>query len=460
LTTGTTYFDYDVGTATSWSFRSKAGNGGGLSSLYSNIVSGSTSGSSVITIGGIALPDVGTPIYAATTGSDSNTGTITSPRALTSATLDLAMRSGKGLVIRGGAYTPAASFFDVFSNTSSAANGSSTTSWAVMKAYPGETVTINCGANKFAWDNHHYWCIRDITFNSNGTCWFLGENFGGTNYFWVDNCIFNMAVGGDNNGAVGVPNQNFDYLYFTRNTFNGPGPTSSTTSHNTCAVWCGYVKHLYVIGNRIDNVPKGVYQKYAHNATAQNQVDIQIKNNVISRCSDESMNLEGQWTVVTNNLVYNGGGILVGESAGSQNGDDIEWYHNTIFADVNLLHDSGSSTHFSLRNKFRSNLFTNSGRLMGYQFNTADPLLDTDFNFFTPATNAIIRSQISYSLSTYKAAFPTQEIHGVSGSPTFTGTLDITNLSTFALSSGSLGKNAGHDGADIGVNVLNLLTAN
>jgi len=268
-------------------------------------------------------------VYVSTTGSDATTyanNDIDNPwLTVNEAFTNTSVAPGDTVFFRAGTYT-------ITSTIDTKLSGSSGTpgSPIVFTSYPGEQAVFSSstisGYTKVFKIQKNYQRVEGINFTGTPATWFdLGEDLGG-DYFEVRNCDVELGSNGDNTGFV-MGNPGADYCVVEYNTISGTGP--NTTPGNTGGLLFLRSNYLTVRYNTISNCPIGIYFK--HGQTTPTDTGNEIAYNYIRNCGRYSMELNGSYTYVHNNIFdADCGSFRINESNGVPRGDYNTIEHNII----------------------------------------------------------------------------------------------------------------------------------
>ena len=188
-----------------------------------------------------------------------------------------------------------------------------------------------------------------------------------------------------------------------------------------------------------------------------------IKNNFIYDCTRSNLLLTCNYATISNNIIAkisasSGIGVWLGQNGGERDntGSDYNiWDHNTFY-NCGIRFDCAAGTDpGATYNTVTNNLYQSSmtGDSFVYEYSVCSETWNAtlDYNLY-PSGSSIIHRGTAYTLSTWRA-HEGQDANAVTGTPTFVGGVTPTTIAGFALTSGSIGKNAGSDGKDIGADV-------
>lgn len=297
--------------------------------------------------------------YVATTGNNGNNGSLTAPFASVQYAVNL-LQPGDTCLIRSGTYNEALLLKQ--SGTSSAP--------ITIKAYSGETVTINSAGSKAVrtGGRKHYYTIDGLRFTSSHVVYSSGNDFsldfgdgvwdgnnvptGGNNGFIVRNCYIEGAV----------------YFY-------GHNNLVENCEVNGKSLWSNGIHDAF--GSSHDNI----YRKNTvHDFTNRGiwsmsyTSNIVIENNTIYKTPLIGIDCDGaghpvHYSVVRGNTIYNAAG----------RGIEMENAFNSI-VEGNIVHDADIAIHY-----------------INYGFGTD---FTSDAEYRTTPTNGMVRNNLVYNTYT------------------------------------------------------------
>jgi hypothetical protein len=253
-----------------------------------------------------ATSTTGNSYYISPTGSDSNTGSITSPwKTISSSSAKL--KPGDTLYARGGTYTGQGNIIWKNSGTSTAP--------ITFKAYPGETPLFDGGWNLGQWlefiNNVGYVTVDGFTAqhfaDSYGNGCIYTAN--GANNIIIQNCqiVYNgthtsqdhgVYVGGGTGSNITIRNNIFDHNASSAiQSYHSPNVTglyiyNNIITNHPIGVIIGDGSNTEVYNNTIDKCSKGIDIYYAEAGPS----NITIKNNIISNCTSYGMRVASSFT--------------------------------------------------------------------------------------------------------------------------------------------------------------------
>jgi len=291
---------------------------------------------------------LGVKVVDPSSGSDSNSGSDSSPWETVEHAVDTAI-SGEIVLLRGGTYTPTRDVSDSFDIAWSVANSGTSSNPIVFANYPGESVTILADGpsnNIIGSDGSDYIWWDGVTVDcngGNGRFGMISNNAVGCRF---RHCRFTNAVlagGGSNYGMVHTPNRN-DYTIIEYCQFDNC--SSSTSSVNDAGML------LYKFNG----------------GTVQYCVFDGISNQSVVREKDPAeYNVIGQAVRYYRNVFKNSSerGVHIGDGYGSN-----PTFYGTYHFEENLL--IGSSLHVDSdtteQGEFRDWLYKNNTAIDGYFF--------------------------------------------------------------------------------------------
>jgi len=367
------------------------------------------------------------------------------------------LRTGDHLYVRGGTYRPRYPVWlkDDYTRQTKGGdpnevmNAQSGTASApvIIENYQNETVTIDL-ANIPAWvnlDAKSYWTFRGLTFINSMMVFKVGEDRAST-----DNTFENLTVtanrGGDNVGAIHLWGSNAEHTTIRGCTLRGPG---QAVHANTNLIYVKGVNFLKILNNTLSDAPIGIYYKHRNDATAASQVDIEIAYNYVTNTGRASLEYNGSFSRIHNNIVGVGTAAMhFGDANGAAGADYNQIEHNTFLAG-SIRYDSAIDS---------------SDPFPGVVGNTAVDniiLQSVESLLYSSAPNTNVFGKNQYSSSTLIRSYsgiirPSSD--SIIGSPTFVGGASPTSIAGFQLAAGSLGENAATDGKDMGADVVGIMS--
>jgi hypothetical protein len=371
------------------------------------------------------------------------------------------LKAGDRLLIRGGTYTPK---YPVWlssdynrqtkggdPNEKNNAESGTASQPIVVQNYQDEKVTVNLvnvtsnlmGAYVYL-DNKSYWTFRGLTFVNSMMVFVVGEDARSTNNtFEALNITANR--GGDNAGGIHLWGANADYAQILNCVIKGPG---QNVHLNTSTIYVKGVNNLKILGNVLSDAPIGIYFKHRNSATSASQANIEIAYNYVTNTSRTSMEFNGNYARIHDNIFGIGTTAAhFGDANGGAGGDYNQILHNT-FLSGSLNFDSaiegGDPYPGVVGNNVVNNIFQSQLEVLRYT-----TLANTNVfgrNVY-PNSNPITSNSGGIKISS----------DSIVGTPKYVGGSSPTSISGFALTSDSIGKVAGTDGADMGANVAKMM---
>jgi hypothetical protein len=251
--------------------------------------------------------------------------------------------------------------------------------------------------------------------------------------------------GGDNAGGIHLWGSNADYTQIINCVIKGPG---QNVHLNTSAIYVKGVNNLKVIGNTLSDAPIGLYYKHRNSATSQSQANIDIAYNYITNTSRTSMEFNGNFARIHDN-VFGAGATAAhfGDANGSAGGDYNTITHNT-FLSGSLNFDSaiegGDPFPGVVGNQVSNNIFHSQLEVLRYT-----SLANTNVfgkNVY-PNSSPITTNGGTIKIST----------DSIVGTPKYMGGTAPASVPGFVLASDSIGNNAATDGKDMGSDVSQMV---
>ncbi len=408
----------------------------------------------LVTMMTITATSWGKNLYVSPTGNDSvsyASNGINSPwRTVLKA--HQSAQAGDTVYFRAGTY-PIASVI----STASQGNHGTSANPILFTSYGSESVTwtssIPDTVIKVGKNYHHY---ENLNFVHNPATDTSGEEgFFRTGYeesstgFHVNNCTFSMSRRGDNYGSVHLKGGCSDVEI----THNKIVHTSTSGSGNCSGIIAFGVNRFKINNNVIIGPPMGIYLKHA-NSTSSSNVNGEVRNNFVMSTTRRAFFCNFNHILVENNIFHydntgtSEGVVQFNESNGVPGGDYNTIRNNTFMCGVYFNRDSGGAVH----NIFEGNIIYGSGnRLNIHPYASLTDYTRSDYNLYIAGT-CISRNSVSYNLSTWKSTM-NQDLHSLSGTPTFVGGTAPSTIAGYALAPGSIGKGRGINGADMGADV-------
>lgn len=430
-----------------------------------------------ILLGGGMLDAAATTYYVATSGSNSNSGSITHPWS----TISYAVGSSSGVQPGDTILVRAGNYPETVNPSSSGAAGSH----IVVKNYPGETVNLNPGRLRID-DGDDYWKFEGLRFlNSNEN----GLRVTGTHplgFLTVSNCTFSLHA---NNGIV-LAGADFGGITIEDCIIDSNG----TVSEGTGILMYGGVGVLWAHRNFIrNNAKKGISHATATEWEADSSV---IDSNVIINSFESGIDWwgdnsyithnylslngtrdpeAGEWgdkglaldNHATNNLVANNVVKSSGRWELSPRGENNKFYNNTFIKDhfYDLIPGSPNAADMiffagvGASNEFKNNVFVNLVSEEAHQFaiiaeevsKYTDNIWSHNCYWCAYSDTTIINDKpfkipgfplgVCATLSEIQSVYPDEEIGSIWSDPLFVNYED----SVFTLQAGSPCIDAGVD---------------
>jgi len=375
-------------------------------------------------------------LYVATTGSDATSyasNTLNTPWKTFGHAL-YNIKAGDHLWVRGGTYSPKyplwlASDYDSHAkggdpNETMNAQSGTASAPVIIENYNGEKPIIDAASvsgTLINLDNKSYWIFRGLKLINTHQAFLIGEDNSSTHNTF-ENLTITANRGGDNMGGIAGYNGNSEYTTIQNNVITGPG-TGSGIHQNTHCIYIRKINHAKILNNTLSNAPIGIYFKHRNTGLTQAEVDIEVAYNYISNTSRSSLEYNGNFTHIHDNIFgANNGAAHFAEADGGAGGDYNLIEHNTFFKGTIALDSSQES----------------GDTWPGAQGNKSV----LGINLFPSSS----------SISTYGGTISTPS-GSVFGRPTFTGGSSPTTISGFTLTSSSIGKGKASDGTDLGARI-------
>ena len=378
-------------------------------------------------------------LYVSTSGSDSITyenNNISNPWASPKKAWYNA-QAGDIVYFRAGTYTISSEI-----DTSISGYDGTETNPITFTNYQNEFVTFGCGTLDPVFDIEKNWNIVDgITFDGGQTVFRIGNNTPVVG-FTIRKCMSHMSVSTDNHGFVYVQIRGKDTTV-QNCTIQGPGAAVNTNVSGLIIFGAPGFKALH---NEIYDVPRGIYYKHANNPES-GDTGIEIAYNYIHDTGHQAIFLNCNYASIHDNLIgLNNGPIWVNSGNGAAGGDYNAIVHNTLYAATIILDDDEGG---AVKNTVTNNIFMRS--FEAHRYSSIPHYTAMDHNLYVTGS-AVIEDRTNYSLSTWKT-HNGSDAFSEAGGPAFVGGVSPSSISDFALASGSLGKNAGSDGKDMGADI-------
>lgn len=397
-------------------------------------------------------------LYVSTTGSDSVTyanNSISQPWATWAKARSGAL-AGDTVIFRGGTYT-------VSSAVTGGATGSAS-SPVTYTNYPGETVTTNITSETgFVVDKPYHYYVADapgrMIFHGNSSAdhlFYNGENADG-NHFKIQYCnlILESIDAGRNAACIRLQSNRSNYALILNNDFYGP--TNSSKYGNAAVIYLGggnqYTK---ILGNHVHHFGLGIYVKHKNGDTST--ANAEIAYNWIYDTIHGIYGVPQRINIHDNILHCSDYPIALGDNGGGTSGGYNLINHNTGF-------NGGYMSKVQDRQCNVGNTLTNNiwrGRVYYNEYGTGSIPHGAlpDYNMYPNIDQPVKEYSTLYSFSgwqTHLGGSPctgdSHDCHSQAATPTFVGGASPTQVSHYALASGSAGENDGSDGEDLGADV-------
>lgn len=370
----------------------------------------------------LVFPALAATHYCSPTGSASwaNSTSISTPCSITTAFSNAA--AGDVVYLRGGTYSVGSSL-----NTGQAGTGDAEANRVVFRAYTGEAPDVVCssGVSPCVQQEHNYWWFDGISFH--GSNFSAGEGIikvgenGTANYLKVTNCTLHItsAASQDNVDCIILQANRSNYAYIYSNTFIGPGTNSLGA---VCQLGGGNVG-TKILNNVVHDFNVGFYTKHMNGDTSLASGAEWAYNHLYNITGDGCfIGIPGYINIHDNVCVATGQATYFGLNGGGSNGTNSVISHNTIVGKFYAANENGGMINYTIRNNIISSyeMYGGSG------------------------------NSWSYNMYRSGSAIGTHDLANTS--PTYVGGSSPTTITGFALATGSNGKAAGSDGADMGAN--------
>lgn len=392
-----------------------------------------------------------TDYYVSTTGSDSNSGTLTLPwktvqKAATT------MVAGDTAYVRGGTYSE---YMIKFSNSGS--SGSPIT----IKGYTGETAVIDGMGSSvadgrrpvFDIDGVSYITLDGLTIKRGATAnvYISYNHAGSTHDITIRNCDMQDFVANDNSGHV-LLGTGSDNIIIENNHLHGV----QGYHNNASGLFVAYSLTVTIKNNEIHDTNIGIYWKSGYD----NSNITTIENNLIYNQTRWGVNLNHRGIIFRNNVVRDvtGIGVLVFEESNicaNLISVDMQILHNTVVrtGGGSIVLDRSTLCEGAKNTVVRDNLIYNftSPSLRGvavYAYYSSDSSNTTfDHNLiYSDSYSSPIRVLSSYYTT---ATAPLTGTGNIQQSPNFR---NYTN-NDFTLQPSSPGRHSASDSTDVGANI-------
>jgi len=330
------------------------------------------------------------------------------------------------------------------------AESGTATSPIIVENYPGEKAlvdlsVITAGSGVYInLDNKSYWTFRGLTFINSLMVFVLGEDYL-TEHNTFQNLDVTASQGGDNAAAIHLWAYRADYTTISGCKIKGPG---QNVHLNTGTLYVKGVNHLKILNNVLSDAPIGIYFKHRNVATSAGQVDVEIAYNYITNTSRSSLEYNGNFTHIHDNIFgANTAPAHFGDANGAAGADYNVIEHNTFLAqslDFDSAIDSTDPFPGVVGNIVVNNIFQNSLQVLRYS--TLANTNSFQKNVYPNAT----------AILTKGGTLPVSA-DSILGTPTYIGGASPSSVASFLLTSVSLGSKKATDGADMGANISKIL---
>ena len=199
-----------------------------------------------------------------------------------------------------------------------------------------------------------------------------------------------------------------------------------------------------ILHNNFDDFSLAVM--YKHRNADSIGTGAEVAYNYVTNCVDAFHG--NPWYVNFHDNLCVDCGFYFGNNGGREQGTNCLINHNTVYG-AGLFFDNpseGPVTNCVLTN----NIFRSMVALSPYSYGTLTPHNTTlDYNCYITGDAAFGEYSISYSLTDWITHYG-GDAHSIAGTPTYVGGANPTTITGYALAGGSIGKNAGSDGLDLG----------
>lgn len=398
--------------------------------------------------------------YVATTGGDTNPGTLTQPWKTVQKAANTLV-AGDTAYLRGGTYNE----YNIrFANSGTSGNP------ITIKGYPGETAIIDGGFTSasdlvtvaiFDIDGEHYITLDGLTIMRGKKANVrIGYDFSTTN-ITIRNCDIMNVAAYDNSGNIFI-NALTDNILIENNKLHGRAATSNLNGNGIQIFNAG---NLIIRNNEFYNsisAPQNTWTqvgiKYKH--SVENGATTIIENNLIYNQAVYGMHINKRDTIMRNNIIYNTGfaGIRIFEEASSC--DKLVSSYNQILKNTivdvgaGMWLDRSASCEGAINTVIRDNIiynFSDSAHrgLSVWPWWSGSDTSNTTFDhnlIYSSGFSSPIRVLSNYYTT---ATAPLTGTGDIQQAPVFT---DYANK-IFSLQSTSPGKNVASDGKDMGADI-------
>ena len=376
-----------------------------------------------------------TKYYVSPTGSDGAVGTLAAPFASLAHALTLA-GPNVAVLLMDGTHT-----WSGINAKTIGASGASATPFLISSA-PGHTPIVNCSGNTLYGlriDNKSYWRVSHLKITNYVTGIEIAQDASCTDLRF-ENLLGETNLGGDNVGLLAVweatrtPGIVIDNIK-TVNTGIG-------LSLNTGGIYIKRTTDSTATLNRIVCIgaPIGLYFKHGNpTPTVQNMT---VSNSAFIGQTRISMGHNPSGVVFTNCLFGDGAQVKLAEADGGEAGDLCTFDHCTFYDGITLTNQNQSVQPGAVNTKFVNSVLAS--------LTVQSPsTVTTDSNY--NVLNNITRYGSPNTLVQWRTNNGS-DANSVDGTIVYQGA-DMTLIPSYALASGSVGKNAASDSTDIGCNV-------
>lgn len=377
-----------------------------------------------------------TKYYVSPTGNDGAAGTLAAPFATLSHALTLAGPNVAVLLMDGTHNWHAINAKFIGSS------GSSGTPFLISSA-PGHTPVVDCGGVSAGYglrvDNKSYWRVTHLKLTNYVTGIAIAEDVS-CESLRFESLLGETNLGGDNVGLlkVVIGSQAPNLVISRVRAVN----TGTGLHLNTGGIW---IKRTTDTAMTIDQVecvggPIGLYFKHG-NPTPSVQ-NMTVSNSAFIGQTRISMGHNPSGVVFTNCLFGDGAQVKLAEADGGEAGDLCTFDHCTFHDGITLTNQNQSVQPGAVDTKFINSVLAS--------LTVQSPsTVTTDSNY--NVLNNILRYGSSNTLAQWRTNNGS-DANSVDGTIVYQGS-DMTLISSYALASGSVGKNAASDSTDMGCNI-------
>lgn len=324
---------------------------------------------------------------------------------------------------------------------------------------PVVTVNGNQPSSAAGSGGGYYWDWVGLNITSVDAGLWLGDWTGGrtnASHFWRFIDCIGVRSGStytDNQGVISAPEA--IGIQVIRGSYTSP----SGEANNQSGIWMDWVNNSQLIGVLFSQGANPLYFKHTDQS---GNTGIVVKNCII-------LNGGRAFTCPSNFVQFINCGIQSctvnpSDEGGNTVNPGNNWTvnHCTFVNSDYSLDPSG--TEINGNNTLTNCAWVGTSRFMDNPFNKQGGVNMNNLSDYSACDGSgnvhYVRNSTSRTLAQQQVAFPGQEVHGVAGSIVLVGgTSPGSTASNWAMSSG-VGRGAGNDGNDCGVNYLNLLTTN